>query len=148
MKTALINTALIFTILIAGTLLGGCTGVSVQSGLPLGEVGTAAVAGPVLRNNPKYIPIAQKVGPDLVALNYTDLSLTGINSAVALVVNKEGGDADLAAMLEGGIDAGLAAYLGAVAESSLSNDPTAQLVLQALGKGITDGATWAVANPK
>ena len=114
-------------------------------------IGTPLVTGGldlVLTNNPAYIPIAQKVGADLTAANWSDLTLTGVNSAIALVVAKEHGDSKLAAQITTAIDAGLLGYLNAVNESSLVSDPNAVAVLQALGTAITNAATAAAANPK
>lgn len=149
MKPSITNLLLIAAILV----LPGCATlqglkITTAQGIAIGEPLATAGIGAALRNNPKYIPVAQKVGPDLASQNYTDLSLAGINAAVAAAVAKEGGDADLAALFSAGIDAGVAGYLGAVAESSLANDPNAQLVIQGLGKAVTDGAAWAIANPK
>lgn len=146
------NIATIVLLALCG-LSGGC---ATLSGLKVTTNDGIAIAQPlvsgglslILRNNPTYIPVASKVGADLAALNYSDLTLTGINAAVTAAVTKEGGDPALAAILSSGLDAGLAGYLAAVAESSLASDPNAQLVLQALGTAITNGASIAAANPK
>lgn len=100
----------------------------------------------VLDNNPSYIPIATKVGADLTAANYTDLTTLGINSLVTAAVTKEGGTPQLAAIVSGALDAGVAGYLVAVGETALTNDPNAVPVLQALGTAISAGA--AAATPK
>lgn len=131
----------------------GCTylqglKISTADGIAIAQPLVSGGIGLILRNNPKDIPIAQRVGADLTSLNYADLTLAGINSAVATVVSKEGGDAALGVILAQGFDAGLAGYLAAVEESSLKADPNAQAVLQALGTAIGTGAAIAQANPK
>jgi len=129
---------------------GGCAGITISTndGIAIAQPLVSGGLALILRNNPSYIPIASKVGADLAALNYSDLTLTGLNAAVNAAVTKEGGDAALGAILASSFDAGLAGYLAAVAESSLSKDPNAQAVLQALGTAITNGASIAQANPK
>lgn len=128
----------------------GCASLTVTTaqGITIAQPVATAIDYAILRNNPSYIPVAQKVGADLASANYSDLTLTGINTLIQVTVTKEGGSSDLVILVESGIDSGVAAYLGAVAESSLSSDPNAQAVLQALGASITQGATLALANPK
>ena len=128
----------------------GCASLEVTTaqGIAIGQPVATAIDYAVLRNNPTYIPVAQTIGADLASANYSDLTLTGINTLIQATVTKDGGDADLVILIEGGVDSGLAAYLGAVAESSLSSDPNAQAVLQAFGASITQGASLALANPK
>jgi hypothetical protein len=131
-------------------LFAGCGTLAVTDTQAI-AIATPLVSGGlalVLRNNPTYLPIALKVGNDLSTANYSDLTLTGINVAVNAAVKKEGGDPILATLLSSALDAGLAGYLEAVGEASLSKDPYAQTVLQALGGAISTGAALAQANPK
>jgi hypothetical protein len=109
---------------------------AIQIGQPLVTGGLVLV----LQNNPKYVPIATKVGADLASANWTDLTLTGVNSTINAIVVKEGGTAALSTVIQSAVDAGLAGYLDAVAEATLAKDPNAVLVLQALGKSVSTAA--------
>lgn len=142
----------ILPILSLAVALCGCTmlksPITSAQALAIGTPITYGAVGLVLRNNPSYIPVAQRVGADLAKANYSDLTLLGITAAVGAAVDKEGGDATLKAIITSTVEAGLAGYLEAVSESALSNDPNAVLVLQAFGQAVTDGAALASANPK
>ena len=102
----------------------------------------------VLRNNPKYLTIAQTVGTDLASSDFKDLTTVGVSAAVTAAVTKAGGDAAISSILSATVTAGLATYLEAVGESALAKDPFAQTVLQDLGGAISAGAALAAANPK
>lgn len=133
--------------------LSGCASfnlapITSAQALAIGDPLASGILQAVLTNNPKYIPIAQKVGGDLAAGSWGTLTLTGINAAIAVSVAKEGGDSTLTAIVTAAVDAGLGGYLEAVAEGSLASDPNAVLVLQALGQAIVTGANAAQAAPK
>lgn len=149
--------AFLFVLLLLFTTSGCATFEKLEASLPtvtsaeaiaIGQPLAAGVMQAVLTNNPKYIPIAQKVGADLAAGNWSSLTLTGINNAIAASVAKWGGDSTLTAIIVAAVDSGLGGYLTAVSEETLSSDPNAVLVLQALGAAIGTGATAATANPK
>lgn len=141
------STSILFVLLLLFTS-SGCNSVTSAQALTIGEPLVSGGLALILRNNPSYIPIAQKVGADLTAANWSDLTLTGINTAVNAAVSKEGGDSTLAAIITTSVDAGLAGYLEAVGEAALAKDPNAVLILQGLGTGISQGAALAAANPK
>lgn len=140
-----------YLILIPFLFASGCASFS-----PTTSAQAIAIAQPietgglelVLQNNPRYNPLAAKIGADLASANYADLSVTGINAIVALAVAKEGGDPSLTAIIDAALDAGVGGYLAAVSEQSLANDPNAVAVIQAFGTGVSNAATWAAANPK
>ena len=78
--------------------------------------------------------------------NWADLTTSGITAAVNASVAKFGGTPQEASIISAALSVGLGAYLAEVSETSLSNDPNAILVLQALGSAISTAA--ANATPK
>lgn len=141
--------ALIALVLSTGCSTTGSLGsMTSAQALAIGQPIVSAGLALILRNNPSDIPLATKIGADLTGGNFNDLTLTGINAAIAAICAKEKASPDLTAIVEGAFDSGLAGYLEAVGESALAKDPNAQAVLQALGSAITSGAAIATASPK